>query len=110
MPGGAVATGDTEIADLVVRAAPGRPRDGATLVSAVGSRRGPGGLERGPRRRGDPQGADERQMPVQLTEAPVLIVADALEPEALGEEALATEAGFRRFLQVQEEFKATCEC
>ncbi|HOJ21620.1 MAG TPA: TCP-1/cpn60 chaperonin family protein [Armatimonadota bacterium] len=52
------------------------------------------------------KGRMNRQMPVQLAEARVLIIDDALEPEALGEEALATEAGFRRFLQVQEEFKA----
>ncbi|NLC56338.1 MAG: chaperonin [Armatimonadetes bacterium] len=46
-----------------------------------------------------------RQMPAHLTDARVLVIDDALEPEALSEEALATEAGFNRFLQVQEEFR-----
>jgi chaperonin GroEL (HSP60 family) len=47
-----------------------------------------------------------RQMPAHLERVRILVVDDSLEPEALGDEALATEAGFRRFLQIQEAFKA----
>lgn len=46
-----------------------------------------------------------RQMPEHLTGAKVLVVDDALEPEELEEEALGTEAGFTRYLSLQEEFK-----
>lgn len=35
----------------------------------------------------------------------VLILDDALEPEEIGDEALATEAGFARYLQLQDEFR-----
>lgn len=47
-----------------------------------------------------------RQMPERLTEVKVLVVDDALEPEEVEEEALGTEAGFKRYLALQEEFKA----
>lgn len=45
------------------------------------------------------------EMPKRLTPLKVLALDDALEPEELGDEALATEAGFTRYLQYQEEFK-----
>ena len=35
----------------------------------------------------------------------MLLVDDALEPEELGDEALSTEAGFKRFIEMQDEFK-----
>jgi len=47
-----------------------------------------------------------RQMPQEVAEAPVLVVADALEPEKVDDEALATEAGFRRAGKLREEFEA----
>lgn len=47
-----------------------------------------------------------RQMPHCLEDVRLLAVDDSLEPEPLGDEALATEAGFRRFVQLQEEFRA----
>jgi archaeal chaperonin len=46
-----------------------------------------------------------RHMPKDLTGVSVLVLDDALEPEALEAEALSTEAGFARFLALQEEFK-----
>jgi chaperonin GroEL (HSP60 family) len=46
-----------------------------------------------------------RQMPRELHDVGVLLVDDALEPEPMEEEALGTEAGFQRYLQLQEEFK-----
>ncbi|WP_227767540.1 TCP-1/cpn60 chaperonin family protein [Zhaonella formicivorans] len=45
------------------------------------------------------------QMPLKFEEAKVLVVDDALEPEEIEEEALATEAGVRRYLELQNEFK-----
>ncbi|MGQ9730746.1 MAG: TCP-1/cpn60 chaperonin family protein [Candidatus Zipacnadales bacterium] len=45
-----------------------------------------------------------RQMPRQLRDARVLVIADALEPEKLHEEALTTESGFRRQQTLCEEF------
>ena len=47
-----------------------------------------------------------KEMPEQVVEASVLIVDDALEPEELDSEALGTEAGFRRFRELQDEFEA----
>ncbi|NPV70486.1 MAG: chaperonin [Firmicutes bacterium] len=47
-----------------------------------------------------------KQMPRQVSPAKVLVVDDALEPEEMEEEALGTEAGFARYLELQEEFKA----
>ena len=47
-----------------------------------------------------------RQMPRQLAPARILIIDDALEPEELEEEALATEAGFNRYRELQENFRA----
>ncbi|ACX51753.1 chaperonin Cpn60/TCP-1 [Ammonifex degensii KC4] len=46
-----------------------------------------------------------RQMPERLEKVRVLVVDDALEPEEIEEEALRTEAGFARYLALQEEFK-----
>jgi chaperonin GroEL (HSP60 family) len=45
------------------------------------------------------------EMPENLSHPRVLVVDDSLEPEEVEEEALATEAGFQRYLQFQEEFK-----
>jgi chaperonin GroEL (HSP60 family) len=46
-----------------------------------------------------------KQMPREVTAAKILVVDDALEPEEMEEEALGTEAGFARYLELQEEFK-----
>lgn len=46
-----------------------------------------------------------RQMPQELENAAVLVIDDALEPEELEEEALATESGFARYLELQEQFR-----
>lgn len=46
-----------------------------------------------------------RQMPAELEKVRVLIVDDALEPEEIDDEALGTEAGFSRYMQLQAEFK-----
>lgn len=45
-----------------------------------------------------------RQMPGELRNTSVLVIDDALEPEEIDEEALHTEAGFARYMQLQEEF------
>ncbi|WP_418790700.1 TCP-1/cpn60 chaperonin family protein [Phosphitispora sp. TUW77] len=47
-----------------------------------------------------------KHMPREVSEAKVLIIDDALEPEELGDEALATEAGFARYQELQEEFRS----
>lgn len=46
-----------------------------------------------------------KQMPKDLTDIKLLIVDDALEPEEIEDEALGTEAGFGRYLELQQEFK-----
>ncbi|NLI13477.1 TCP-1/cpn60 chaperonin family protein [Pelotomaculum propionicicum] len=46
-----------------------------------------------------------RQMPRELSQLSVLVIDDALEPEEIDDEALSTESGFARYLQLQEEFK-----
>lgn len=46
-----------------------------------------------------------RQMPGEVEKARVLVIDDALEPEEIEDEALGTEAGFSRYLQLQAEFK-----
>lgn len=46
-----------------------------------------------------------RQMPRELEKVNVLVIDDALEPEEIDDEALGTEAGFTRYLQLQAEFK-----
>lgn len=45
------------------------------------------------------------EMPESVESPKILAVDDALEPEEVEEEALATEAGFQRYLEMQEEFK-----
>ncbi|HJN17847.1 MAG TPA: TCP-1/cpn60 chaperonin family protein, partial [Armatimonadota bacterium] len=52
------------------------------------------------------KGRMNRQMPMQAGDAPVLVIADALEPEKLDDEALTTEVGFRRHQALREEFEA----
>ncbi len=47
-----------------------------------------------------------RHMPKDLSEVKVLVVDDALEPEEVEDEALGTDTGFARYLQLQEEFRA----
>ena len=46
-----------------------------------------------------------KQMPREIDKARVLVVDDALEPEEIEEEALGTEAGFARYLELQREFR-----
>jgi len=48
-----------------------------------------------------------RQMPRALSAARILLIDDALEPEEMEEEALATESGFKRYRELQEDFKAS---
>ncbi|MEN6519944.1 MAG: TCP-1/cpn60 chaperonin family protein [Armatimonadota bacterium] len=47
-----------------------------------------------------------RQMPFSIEDVKVLVVDDAIEPEKLEEDALATEAGFSRYMALQSEFHA----
>ncbi|CUH94143.1 hypothetical protein P22_0205 [Propionispora sp. 2/2-37] len=47
-----------------------------------------------------------QEMPKKLTDVKVLIIDDALEPERISDEALSTETGFRRYVELQDEFKA----
>lgn len=46
-----------------------------------------------------------RQMPREIQNAGVLVIDDALEPEEIEEEALATEAGFSRYMELQGQFR-----
>lgn len=46
-----------------------------------------------------------QDMPVESSQVKVLVIDDALEPEEIGDEALSTEAGFKRYLELQNEFK-----
>ncbi len=46
-----------------------------------------------------------KQMPREIDNARILVVDDALEPEEIEEEALGTEAGFQRYLELQREFR-----
>lgn len=46
-----------------------------------------------------------KQMPKDIRDARVLIVDDALEPEEIEDEALSTEAGFARYMELQDEFR-----
>ncbi|MEW5762114.1 MAG: TCP-1/cpn60 chaperonin family protein [Bacillota bacterium] len=50
-----------------------------------------------------------RQMPREVPGAAVLVVDDALEPEEVEEEALRTEAGFARYLELKEAFRANIQ-
>jgi chaperonin GroEL (HSP60 family) len=47
-----------------------------------------------------------KQMPRQLKDPKVLIVDDALEPEEIEEDALGTEAGFNKYMELRNEFRA----
>lgn len=46
-----------------------------------------------------------RQMPGELENARVLVIDDALEPEEIEDEALATESGFARYMELQNQFR-----
>ena len=46
-----------------------------------------------------------RQMPRSLDDVRVLVVDDALEPEQIEDDALGTESGFARYVQLQNEFR-----
>ncbi|MFD2612713.1 TCP-1/cpn60 chaperonin family protein [Paenibacillus gansuensis] len=46
------------------------------------------------------------QMEIDLEETPVLVLQDALEPDPVDEEALATEAGFRQYMEHKEQFRS----
>jgi chaperonin GroEL (HSP60 family) len=48
----------------------------------------------------------DRDAPAMVAPARVLVLDDALEPEALDQEALSTEAGFRRYIELVQEFRA----
>lgn len=50
-----------------------------------------------------------RQMPRELHNVSVLVIDDALEPEEVEEEALATEAGFARYMELQNQFRENIE-
>ena len=47
-----------------------------------------------------------KQMPKELRAVKVLVVDDALEPEQIEDDALATEAGFAKYMELKEEFRA----
>jgi chaperonin GroEL (HSP60 family) len=46
-----------------------------------------------------------QEMPKEACRAKILVLDDALEPEEIEDEALSTEAGFKRYVELQEEFK-----
>lgn len=46
-----------------------------------------------------------QEMPYKLSQPKVLVIDDALEPETIEEEALSTDAGFRLYRELQQEFK-----
>ena len=46
-----------------------------------------------------------KEMPREQDDIRLLIIDDALDPEEIGDEALGTESGFARYMQIQEEFK-----
>ncbi|MBC7238442.1 MAG: chaperonin, partial [Chloroflexi bacterium] len=50
-----------------------------------------------------------RQMPRKVEKTPVLVVDDALEPEEIEDDALATESGFREYQRLRQEFKQGIE-
>ncbi|WP_068748891.1 TCP-1/cpn60 chaperonin family protein [Thermovenabulum gondwanense] len=50
-----------------------------------------------------------KQMPKEVYGAKILLIDDALEPEHIEEEALGTEAGFARYMELREEFKRNIE-
>lgn len=46
-----------------------------------------------------------KEMPEELHNVKILVIDDALEPEEIGDEALSTESGFKRYIELQNEFK-----
>lgn len=50
-----------------------------------------------------------RLMPRSVEDVSVLVIDDALEPEQLEDDALGTESGFARYLQLQNEFRANVQ-
>lgn len=46
-----------------------------------------------------------KQMPAKVARASIIAIDDALEPEELGDEALSTEAGFNKYMEIQAEFR-----
>jgi chaperonin GroEL (HSP60 family) len=46
-----------------------------------------------------------KEMPSELSDVKILLIDDALEPEEIEDEALSTEAGFKKYIDLQEEFK-----
>lgn len=46
-----------------------------------------------------------RQMPGELKDVKILVIDDALEPEEIEDEALATESGFARYMELQNQFR-----
>ncbi|MGI6092525.1 MAG: chaperonin [Veillonellaceae bacterium] len=46
-----------------------------------------------------------QEMPSEISNGKILIIDDALEPEEIEDEALSTESGFKRYIELQEEFK-----
>jgi len=102
--------GHEDVADLVVEAASLVGRDtlldpSFRLADTVAARDGAENevfmgvvIDKEPLKHPDP--------PV-VSEVRLLVVDDALEPEQLEEEALATEAGFTRYMELQRRFQAT---
>ncbi|WP_018084668.1 TCP-1/cpn60 chaperonin family protein [Desulfurispora thermophila] len=50
-----------------------------------------------------------RQMPRELRDCGVLVIDDALQPEEMEEEALATEAGFARYMELLQQHRAAVQ-
>ncbi len=50
-----------------------------------------------------------QEMPEEIKSARLLLIDDALEPEEIEDEALSTEAGFKRYIDLQDEFKANVQ-
>ena len=104
--------GDEQLADLAVQAAQllGLERlrqDDFRLAETVVAKEGaPTGLVAGLVLE---QSRMSRLMPGEVAPATVLLVDDALEPEEMEAEALGTEAGFQRYLKLQEEFRQGLE-
>lgn len=46
-----------------------------------------------------------KEMPKDVKQVKILLVDDALEPEEMEDEALSTESGFKRYIELKEEFK-----
>ncbi|MBP2650728.1 MAG: groL1 [Firmicutes bacterium] len=50
-----------------------------------------------------------KDMPQEAIDAKLLLVDDALEPEEIEDEALSTDAGFKRYIELQTEFKGNLQ-